>query len=104
MLIMILPLAIGIAIIVLTVMKGEHGLLKIFMLTTGASLAGFAVFAFLHNVVYGLFIHFFGANFWSGGDEPFFFILAVIVCPLGVIVGAIGSIVIAIKRLLARNS
>ena len=97
-----LSLIIGIAIIVLTVMKVERGPLKIFLLTAGASLTGLAVFAFLHNVVYGAFIHFFGANFWNGGDEPVFFILAVIICPLGFIVGATGSIVIAVKRLISK--
>ena len=60
-----------------------EGLLKKFLLLTGASAVGFPVFAILHNLVYRLFRI----------EEPFFFILAVIVCPLGFLVGAIGTIV-----------
>ena len=76
-------------------------MLKKFLILTAASFVGFFIFVLLHNLVYGLFIHFFGADFWNGGDEPFFFILAVIVCPLGFLVGAIGSIVIVVKRKLS---
>ena len=97
LLMMIAPFVIGVPLIVLTIKRVEKGLLKIFLLTVGASLTGFPVFALLHNLVYGLFIHFFGADLWNGGDEPFFFILAVFICPLGFIVGAIGSIVLAIR-------
>jgi hypothetical protein len=40
----------------------------------------------LHNLVYALFQRFFDA---SGGDEPFFFILAVIVIPLYALVALV---------------
>ena len=66
-----------------TVKEKVEGTLKKFLLLTGASAAGFLLFILLHNAIYGLFIYFFGAEFWNGGDEPFFFIMAVIVCPLG---------------------
>jgi hypothetical protein len=37
----------------------------------------------MHNLIYGLGIYLFGQNFWGeGGDEPVFFILAVIGVPL----------------------
>lgn len=98
LLMMIAPFVIGVPLIVVTIKRVEKGLLKIFLLTVGASLTGFPVFSLLHNLVYGLFIHFFGADFWNGGEDPFFFILAIIICPLGFIVGAIGSIVLAIRR------
>lgn len=91
----------GLALIVLIVKRkaeGPQGWLKKFLLLTGASAVGFPVFVLLHNAVYGLFIYFFGQDFWDrigpGGDEPFFFILATIVCPLGFLVGAIGTIVV----------
>lgn len=94
----------GLALIVLIVKKKEKGMqgwLKKFLLLTGASAVGFPVFAVLHNLVYGLFIYFFGQDFWDrigpGGDEPFFFILAVIVCPLGFLVGVIGTIILLKK-------
>lgn len=98
LLMMIAPFVIGVPLIVLTIKRVEKGLLRNFLLTAGASLTGFPIFAVLHNLFYGLFIHFFGADFWNGGDEPFFFILAIFICPLGFIVGAIGSIVLAVRR------
>ena len=91
----------GVALIILTVKEKVRGTLKKFLLLTGASAAGFFVFVFLHNAFYGLFIHFFGADFWDRiglGDEPFFFIMAIFVCPIGFLVGAVGSIVLAIKK------
>ena len=93
----------GGALIFFTVKEKVAGMPKKFLLLTGASAVGFLLFILLHNAVYGLFIHFFGAEFWNGGDEPVFFILAVIVCPLGFLVGATGSIVLAVrgKRLAA---
>ena len=96
---MIVSFILGAAIIVLTVKRVEKGLLNKFLLTMGASAAGLPIFMLLHNAVYGIFIHFYGKDFWNGGDEPFFFIMAVIVCPLGFTVGAIGSIVLTIRRL-----
>ena len=91
----------GIALIVLTVREKVGGTLKKFFLMTGASSTGVFVGILLHNLVYGLFIYFFGADFWDRiglGDEPVFFVLAIIVCPLGFLVGVVGSIVLAIKN------
>ena len=88
----------GGALIVLVVRQKLRGMLRGFLLLTGACATGLFVFVLLHNLVYGLFIQFFGAECWNGGDEPFFFILAVFICPLGFIVGAIGSIVLAVRR------
>lgn len=104
MLIMIVPFIIGIALIVFIVKRVEKGLLRKFLLTIGASIVGLPIFALLHNVVYGMFIHFFGKDFWNGGDEPFFFVMAVIVCLVGFMVGTIGSIVLTIKRLKERDT
>ena len=90
----------GVALIVLTVKEKVVGKPKKFLLLTGASSAGVLVSALLHNAVYGLFIHFFGADFWDRvgmGDEPFFFILAIVICPLGFLVGLVGSVVLFIK-------
>jgi hypothetical protein len=90
-------LLLGVALLVFTLREKVAGKLKAFFLLTASSAAGVFVFVLLHNLVYGLFIHFFGEGFWKGGDEPFFFILAVIVCPLGFLTGAVGSIVLRIK-------
>jgi len=95
-------LVLGITLIILTIKSGIGGKLKKFLILTGASVAGFFVSVVLHNFIYGLFIHFFGKDFWnrigSGGDEPVFFILAIIVCPIGFLIGAIGSTVLFAKK------
>ena len=91
----------GVALIVLTVKQKVAGIPKLFLLLTGASSAGIPVSVLLHNAVYGLFILWFGADFWDRtglGDEPVFFTLAIIICPLGFLVGTVGSIVLAIKN------
>jgi hypothetical protein len=88
----------GVALIVLTLREEVSGMLQKFFLLTGASAIGIPVSILLHNAVYGLFIYFFGDGFWNGGDEPFFFILGLIVCPLGFLVGAIGSIVLRFRK------
>ena len=95
-------LLLGVALIVLTVKEKVEGMLKKFLILTGASSAGFFVSVSLHNAIYGLFIHFFGADFWDRiglGDEPVFFFMAILVCPIVFLVGAVGSLVLAIKRL-----
>jgi hypothetical protein len=91
----------GIALIVFSVRGSASGWLKRFFILTGASAAGILVGVVLHNLVYGLFEHFAGADFWNGGDEFFFFTLAVIVCPLGFMVGMVGTIILGAKRLKA---
>ena len=77
----------GVTLLVLTVKTKVGGILKKFLLLTGASAVGLPVFVILHNVVSGLF----------NTEEPVFFILATIVCPIGFLVGAVGTIVLAIK-------
>ncbi len=91
----------GVALIFLTIKEKVEGMLKKFLILTGASSAGFFVSISLHNAIYGLFIYWFGADFWDRiglGDEPVFFIIGLIVCPIGFLVGAVGSIVLRHKR------
>jgi len=91
----------GVALIIFTLKKKAKGLLKKFLLLTGFSLVGFFIFVLLHNLIYGLFIYLFGQNFWERtgiDDEPVFFILATIVCPIGLLVGLIGTIVLLIRK------
>ena len=78
----------GVTLIVLTVKTKVGGMLKKFLLLTGASAVGLLVCVILHNVVSGLF----------NIEEPVFFILGLIVCPIAFLVGAIGTIVLAIKN------
>ena len=84
----------------------ERGLkmLKTFLLVAGISLGAFIISVFLHNAIYGLFIHFFGTDFWDRvglGDEPVFFFIAII-SAFSFAVGLIGSLVIFIKGLFSK--
>jgi predicted Na+-dependent transporter len=81
-------LGLGATLTVLTVKAKIGGMLNNFLLLTGASALGLPVFGILHNLVSAL----------LNTEEPVFFIIAIIVCPIGFLVGAIGSIVLAIKR------
>ena len=56
-----------------------------------ASAIGILVFAILHNVVYALGIVWFGDDFWAAGDESVLIIIALYVCPLGLLVAVIGN-------------
>ena len=90
------------ALLIYFTLKGKvRGLLKRFLLITGASAAGIPVGVVLHNVVYGVFIYFFGENFWDRigmSDEPVFFVLAIIVCPIAFLVGIVSSIGLTLRR------
>ena len=87
---------------------GEKGLklLKTFLLVAGISLGAFIISVFLHNAIYGLLIHFFGADFWDRigmADEPVFFFVALL-SVVAFAVGIIGSLVIFIKGLFSKTS
>jgi hypothetical protein len=86
----------GITLLVLTVKKKVKGIRKVFLLLTGASAVGWPVFVVLHNLVTALIISFFHVS--AEFDEPLFFIIAIVVCPLGFLVGAISNIVLTIKN------
>ena len=87
---------------------GERGLkmLRTFLLVAGISLAAFIINVFLHNAIYGLFIYWFGEDFWDRigiSDEPVFFFVALL-SVVAFAVGLIGSLVIFIKGLLSKTS
>ena len=95
----------GAALIFLTVKEKVRGMSKKFLILTGASAVGIPVFIALHNIVYALLTLWFGEDFWgASGDEPVFFILATMVCPIAFLVGAMGTIVLAIKNKRAKYS
>ena len=98
----ILPI-IGIALIVLAARARFTKISKSFFILTGSAALGITVLGVLHNLVFALLIKLFGEGVWSSmGDEPVFFILATIVCPIALLVGVIGSIVsIAKKKVIA---
>ena len=78
----------GVTLLVVTVKTKVGGMLKGFLLLTGASPVAMLVFGILHNAVSGL----------MNSEEPVFFTFATIVCPLGFLVGAAGSIVLRGKK------
>jgi hypothetical protein len=91
----------GVALLVFTLLEKVSGRLKGFLLLTGASAAGYFIFVLLHNAFYAL-------GTISGDlsiigplvdflDAAFFF-MAILVCPLGFLVGAIGSVVLLLKK------
>ena len=69
-------------------------MLKTFLLVTGISLAVFIISVFLHNALSGLF----------GVEEPVFFVIAVIISPLALAIGLIGSLVFFIMGLAGKAS
>ena len=84
----------------------ELKMMKTFLLVTGISLATFIISVFLHNAIYGVFIHYFGADFWTRigvGDEPVFFIIALL-SVVALAAGIIGSLVIFFKGLFSKAS
>jgi hypothetical protein len=98
----------GIVLVVLAARLEGPRIQKVFFILTGASAAGMPVFAVLHNLVYALLIALFGEGFWEGrtggGDEPVFFILAVLVCPALFLIGTVGSIALFVKARTARRA
>ncbi len=69
-------------------------LLKKFFWVVGMSIGVFIISVFLHNALSGLF----------GVEEPVFFIIAVILAPLALVVGLIGSLVLFIMGLVGNSS
>jgi len=73
---------------------GEKGLrmLKKFLLIAGIAMGVFIISVFLHNALSGL----------LGTEEPVFFVIAVMLCPLAFAVGIVGSLVIFCKGLFSK--
>jgi amino acid transporter len=67
--------------------------LKTFLLVAGISVGAFIISVFLHNALSALFKI----------EEPVFFTIAVMVCPLALAVGIIGSLVLFTKGLLSKS-
>ena len=84
----------GVALLFLTVKTKVEGILKKFLLLTGASAVGLPVCVLLHNAVSRLF----------NIEEPVFFIMAILVCPTGFLVGVVGTIVLAMKSKQVKQS
>jgi len=66
------------------------GRLRIFVLMIGGSILGFFVSVLLHNAIYALILV--KLLDMPDSDEPVFFIVAVIVCPIVFAVGVVGAL------------
>ncbi len=102
------PLAVffllGVALLVFTLWGKVEGRLRKFFLLTGASSAGFFLFVLLHNAFYALNVvsnHIAVLGPLTDFLHNAFFFMAVLVCPLGFLVGVVGTIVIGARRLKA---
>lgn len=91
----------GLVLIVLTVrtkIKGKYGK---FLILTGGSAVGFFVGVLLHNFLYGLSIittNIPVLHYLFEFLHAAFFIVAIFICPLGFLVGTIGSITTSLKK------
>jgi len=93
--------ALGLTLLILIARAKLDRLFKGFLLLTSSSAVGVFVSILLHGVVYGLFILIFGEDFWERigiPDEPAFFIMALIICPIAYLVGTVGSVVFILRR------
>ena len=75
--------------------------IKSFLILLVASLVGFPVFVVLHNVFYALAelaSDIVGLSQVLTFLEVVFFLIAILVCPPGVLIGAVGSAVLALSR------
>ena len=85
----------------LTLVQKVEGKLKKFLMLTGASAAGFFVFVLLHNIFYGLeqitgYITI--LSYLMKALEVVFFLIAIFACPIGFVIGVIGTIVMFNKK------
>ena len=91
----------GIILIFLALKQKVGKSLKSFLILTGGSATGFFLFVILHNFFYGLGIITSQIPVVSSIMEILhvvFFIIAIFVCPLGFVIGAIGTIAVFIKK------
>jgi len=104
-LLFLLPFAVfcllGIVLLFLTLKQKVKRTLKWFLILTGGSAGGFFLFVFLHNAFYALNVitsHITILNYLTEAIHVAFFIIAVIVCPIGFLIGAVGTVVLFIKK------
>ena len=97
----IILILLGGYLIALTLKQKVEGKLKKYLILNGASAAGFFVFAFLHNIFYGLAqitSHITVLSYLMKAFEVAFFLIAIFACPTGFLIGVIGTIVMFNKK------
>lgn len=96
----------GAALVLLTLKEKVKGMLKKFLILAGASAVLFFVSVLLHNFFYALGMitsHIILLKYLMEILGVVFFIIAVFICPIGFLIGAIGGIVLLIKKSIKRN-
>ena len=91
----------GGVLVFLTLKKKVKGKLKKFLILTGASAAGFFIGIFLHNFLYAAAVltsHIVVLHYLFEVLHTIFFFIAVPLCPLGFLIGVVGSVVFFIKQ------
>ena len=97
----VILVTLGSVLIGLTLVQKVEGKHKKYLILTGASAAGFFVFALLHNIFYALEQvtgHVTILSYLMKTLEVIFFLIAIFACPIGFLVGAIGIIVMFNKK------
>lgn len=91
----------GSILIGLTLVQKVEGKLKKFLMLTGVSATGFFIFALLHNIFYAL-EQITGRiailSYPMKAFEVIFFLIAIFACPIGFLIGVIGTIIMFNKK------
>jgi hypothetical protein len=90
----------GFILVLLTLKQRVKGKLRKFLLLTGASAAGVFIGILLHNFLYALAIlteKIVVLHYLMEILHGTFFIIATLICPIGFLIGAIGSAVVLLK-------
>ena len=85
----------------LTLKKKVKGNLKKYLILTSASALGFFISILLHNIFYGLGImakYITLLSYILEALHVIFFLIATIICPIGFLIGTIGSIILFHKE------
>ena len=91
----------GLALLILVLREKAKDRLKKFLILTGSSAFGFFIFVALHNAFYAFGIitkETLVLHYLMEGLSVVFFLTAIIVCPIGFLVGVIGSIILLIGK------
>ena len=101
----LIPLAgfslLGLALLVLTLKQKPEKTLRKFLLLTAISSTGFFVSVVLHNLFYALAIvveDIVVLNYMAEGLDIAFFFIGVVACPIGFLIGMIGSAILLAKK------
>src|SRR6056297_509239 len=98
---MLLFCLLGVVLLLLTLRQKIEGKLKIAFLLTSSSAVGFFIFVILHNLFYALsqiVKEILVLNYLAEALHAIFFLIAVIVCPVGFIAGSTTIIIFLLRN------